>query len=187
MPPSCRRSAQIRPPWAYTSPRAIASPSPAPLPERARSPRQKRSNIARSAPGSRPRPVSSTDTRTCVRSGTTTTATEPLARADPLTDTDVDVGEMRVKGAVGAGEVEHDDVPVALVAVRVAGLAHDAVCNRPQPECSEHADVDPLVPPVAPPDAVRRRDGAFGRPNEGELRAAVRACRSRSGDDERDE
>src|SRR6185437_513529 len=58
-PPWARFSAQIVPPWASTSPRAIASPSPLPPPERARSARQKRSNIRPAASGGRPEPVSS--------------------------------------------------------------------------------------------------------------------------------
>ena len=89
---------------------------------------------------------------------------EPLAGADPLTDTDVDVGEMRIEGAVRAGEVEHDDHPVALVAVRVAGLAHHAVRGRAQAQAPQHADVDPLVDRGGRlPDAVGRRDGALRR------------------------
>ena len=64
-PPVARCSAQIVPPWASTSPRAIARPRPAPpFACRAESSRQKRSNIRRVASGVRPSPVSSTVTRT---------------------------------------------------------------------------------------------------------------------------
>ena len=77
-PPAARCSAQIVPPWASTSPRAIARPRPAPpFACRAESSRQKRSNIRRAASGVRPFPVSSTVTRTWSGAGASVTATVP--------------------------------------------------------------------------------------------------------------
>ena len=72
-------SAQMRPPWASTRPRAIARPSPAP-PVRAGSLRQKRSNIRRAASGVMPLPVSSTLTVTWSPAASTSTAIGAVGR-----------------------------------------------------------------------------------------------------------